>query len=1127
MNNYYKHMLISIFLTFSSIISADDVTIDFEDLKNLEHIQDYYNGGQGSLGSSGPDYGITFDGDALVIIDSDDGGTGNFANEKSPGHTIGFFLDSSKIVMNIENGFTEGFSFWYSSDASGGDVIVYPNPDGGGNAIDKLHLEPLGSEPGGGDPNGTFNRWAKKAIAFNGTAKSIVFQGVANKIAFDLITLSPTPPSNTFDISLGLEQIIHTPTSPIADTFSIYFKDVKSDTVDIPNICNNFIFKVEKDLSSTDSRGATQVTCHDPVDDKFSVDFKIKSTGKEAYFENYNTYICKKTDTTNCKPIENIHNFSVYGTQYNVEKDAFSFENGDWTEFLFKGIKACFRPFPGTCDVEQSKSIGLMRNLVDSFKEFVPKRKRENLEEELIGFKSKNGTVQFSGICHGLALSSIADYNNNLENSSWGESLNISLKKEEISTIFHEHWTNKNTESAKPFSKLPYNYKIDDLADMFHSLGKINYYFITQPSFSVGGGEKDWVGTYQRKYFSNIIEMSDFHKNKLKVGNVSNFSFDLKYTVDFYLFDSDFRAAGHSIIATQLIKYNDESISFSLHDNNIINELVTMKFNAKDKKFEKSGFIYDKDISKEDSIYKSTGHTFYNFKTYVNDTLFVYGKEPQAKTTQAFQADTVESNNYAYSFTNHIEVTIFGGELQEILNANTQQSIPLLPVVDNLEKDKAYLLDNLLMTKFYLPKSELYHISLQKFPQYPAFEVYAKIPNSAGEVEIINYENIFIKKDDATLASFLIGNGNNDKDIKREGGSDLPPDYDETFDIAITSVTNTNAIVLPTGINLHWTNPETPNFKEVVLLRKQNERPENITDGVEIYRGSSEQYIDTSGSNNAKYHYAFFAIAQDGSVSEAEYVFVDTFRYTLYGTVSDINGSEIKGTQVVLWNFDKSSIISSNSSDKNGLFTFNDLTNGTYRLVFTHDFYDFASNELQVNIQDMSLQVNNNAVGTPLLAVNVNPVIKVGETEAISWDGMHIDAQEAVDIMLYHNQAWEMIATSVPFDDYSIAFIATEAEENAKIKVSLSTDANVYAEKEIAILGDGEPPVDNIPGDFDADDDVDKDDLNTMRSQFGSNVTNPDDPSDLNKDGIINVLDYRLAIRLCTRPRCATEALPD
>lgn len=58
-------------------------------------------------------------------------------------------------------------------------------------------------------------------------------------------------------------------------------------------------------------------------------------------------------------------------------------------------------------------------------------------------------------------------------------------------------------------------------------------------------------------------------------------------------------------------------------------------------------------------------------------------------------------------------------------------------------------------------------------------------------------------------------------------------------------------------------------------------------------------------------------------------------------------------------------------------------------------------------------------------------------------------------------------------------------------------------------------------GDFDSDGDIDRNDLIIMRNEFGKEITSSNNIFDVNRDGEINVLDYRKVIKLCTRPRCA------
>lgn len=190
-----KVMLLASLMLMASFTYASVITLDFEGLKDQEAILQYYNGGFGSLGSGpGPNYGITFGADSLSLIDSDNGGNGNFANEPSP-DTIAFFLSGPGVVMNVPGGFDTGFSFFYTSsgDAS---VTVYDGLDGTGNVLGTIALSANYNINCSGDPTGDFCHWDPIGVTFNGIAKSVNFSGAADQVGFDNITLgagSPVP----------------------------------------------------------------------------------------------------------------------------------------------------------------------------------------------------------------------------------------------------------------------------------------------------------------------------------------------------------------------------------------------------------------------------------------------------------------------------------------------------------------------------------------------------------------------------------------------------------------------------------------------------------------------------------------------------------------------------------------------------------------------------------------------------------------------------------------------------------------------------------------------------------------------------------------------------------------------
>jgi hypothetical protein len=178
-------------------LSADVVVLTFEGLQDQEQVLGFYNGGTGSLGSGpGPAYGITFGDSALALIDADNGGSGNFANEPSP-DTIAFFLSGGNLVMNVLAGFDTGFSFFYTS-AAVGSITVYDALGGTGNILGSVPLGINWQNNGcTGDPSGDYCNWDPVGVAFGGTAYSVSFAGGVNQTGFDNISLGTETPVGT------------------------------------------------------------------------------------------------------------------------------------------------------------------------------------------------------------------------------------------------------------------------------------------------------------------------------------------------------------------------------------------------------------------------------------------------------------------------------------------------------------------------------------------------------------------------------------------------------------------------------------------------------------------------------------------------------------------------------------------------------------------------------------------------------------------------------------------------------------------------------------------------------------------------------------------------------------------
>lgn len=183
--------VLALTLVFGAVVSqAAVIQLTFEGIGDLNPVGNWYNGG------GGPNYGITFNPDALAVVSAANGGSGNFDGQPAPGDTILFFLTGSQAVMTYSAGFTTGFSFYYSApNTPGGFIDVWDGPDGTGNPL--AHLD-LGLTPSGGpgcSGNYTYCPWVPVGVGFAGTAQSVSFGGVANYIGFDNVTFGSTNPT--------------------------------------------------------------------------------------------------------------------------------------------------------------------------------------------------------------------------------------------------------------------------------------------------------------------------------------------------------------------------------------------------------------------------------------------------------------------------------------------------------------------------------------------------------------------------------------------------------------------------------------------------------------------------------------------------------------------------------------------------------------------------------------------------------------------------------------------------------------------------------------------------------------------------------------------------------------------
>ncbi len=214
-----RNRFIGLMLLFiASASNAATIVLDFEGVNasypsGFAFVQDFYDGGTSSDGTSGTNFGIEFTDNAQAIClntpgvtcsNTSRGGLGN------PNSQLGglFFLSGAETFMNVAAGFDTGFSFFYSAVNQAGSVSVFDGLNGTGNELATLSLSTTSSSCAS-TFNADFCPFVSSGIGFNGTAKSVSFAGVANQIVFDDITFGsitpdPEPVSAPGILALGI-----------------------------------------------------------------------------------------------------------------------------------------------------------------------------------------------------------------------------------------------------------------------------------------------------------------------------------------------------------------------------------------------------------------------------------------------------------------------------------------------------------------------------------------------------------------------------------------------------------------------------------------------------------------------------------------------------------------------------------------------------------------------------------------------------------------------------------------------------------------------------------------------------------------------------------------------------------
>ena len=965
--------------------------------------------------------------------------------------------------MNVPEGFTDGFSFYYSTHTAGS-VEVYDGLNGAGKLIATLSLKSL-PVLGKGDPNGAYDNWKLSTVSFSGTAKSVNFSGAINGIAFDNITLGPAPPIDVFGFQYKLNSISRKHGSTRSDGFSIWLEDFKPRDM-ARTICERYSFKVtEKGKSRAASK---QTGCeYNPKSDVLRVDFDIPGSGRSHYFENGVVYACVKGGE-DCEELKAIQDFSVYGTGFDLSRDAFSFKNGAWGSLAHR---------------RAAKGVNDFGHAIETIADFLPDKKRGDFWDS-VGYTEEKDVYYFldrknqpDGLCYGMAVASIAQFNHRQDRNAWGIGGNY---QDEWRKQIEGHWDNSEVKAVPPFKP----FDTDNVHKEFdrksvEALKKIAYHYAGHPFFSPlfesasrdRNPQSNWVGNDSEWTFRgsrwesskwNIDSTEDKERmvNTIKSGSPLQVTFRFIHRWYQRIIERKGKYGVHAVAATQVIRYHDKEIWY-MYDNNYPDQYTCLPVNYTESgKAERIIYLEcGKNVEAEgkeeyviDRFYSEIGEMDrQNIYAMADTTSSPKSIKQKAASPRAAAVEPKTPLSYLQPL--HLKVQLVGAEVTRV-RANSDKQVTTLPITSPvLEPDSAYRIANSFGESLYLPRGAICEIEIRRFSNDFPFKVFGTITDESGNVTVMNFEPERAPVGPGQKATLLVDGPASTIAIKGRRKS-YAPDFKEAYPLSVPPVQSVKAITLDNQVILAWDNPAFPNLASIRVIRKKGSAPKSPSDGTLVFFGLADQFPEYGLGSKDTYHYALFAVSTDSRYSEPAFITVNLDRYSIYGKLFDAGtNTPIRHANVELLTADKSRIVDISSTNNKGLYSFNGLTNGTYWLRFLSGVGESTSTDHKVIVNDQTLRVDNIYISTkPFIRLAVSREIMLDDVTRISWDGKGLEG-ERVNITLTRNGQEETIASNIRAGQRYYDWRALGSmDDAAQLRISLVSSPEIYDEKGVSLV---------------------------------------------------------------------------
>ncbi|MBU0943802.1 MAG: carboxypeptidase regulatory-like domain-containing protein [Proteobacteria bacterium] len=905
-------------------------------------------------------------------------------------------------------------------------------------------------------------------------------------------------------------------TRTVANHFAIWL-DITIDEQLSEMICNDYTFSVQEDFGGGNYKDvAHQDSCLYLADQstterrRYKVDFtllprkdvdpSLPLDSRASYFADGRLTVAPLLSPTNRAIIPRnwLDNFAVYGTTFDMEKDAFSFDNGSW------------RPGQTNYLYETKNDMAVFGDVIANY---LHETKRGDFWNH-VGWSNVSSSFHMGlaaeeqesmGLCHGMATAAAATFNDKAKTAAWG----IGGTFSQWQVAMASHWdvaTQRSTGPSLPFNTTSTVY---DRPDNIETMKKIMYYFAGQSSFhgikgstSIEANVGDiWRGRdsiyrkadYKSFFPSTLALGSGFREemiNLLTQGIVTPVQLESA-------------EGSHSILLASLISWNGHD-KYLHYDNNysydrIKQEGVEFAYFSEWYLGDNSDYNCLSSKNKENSLMqlvdKTTGNgkkvIYHNIERILVQTMspastnlpsnmadftpadpqniyalrsaeaIVPGISLNANQTSetALTGDRLTTDN-SETFSeiihkDHIKVFFVGAQELHVSDALTHSPVEVLPFAA-IEPDVATLQKNEAFITLYLPITDTYTLTAIKSPFFPLLKVYVTIPYQDGHVEYLNYEQLQTGHEDETSITFTVGRDNPDTSITRSLDAvpltSYVPDYSASLQTSVPAPTEFSALYEGGKVTMQWSAPDHANFAHVKLIRKDNDVPISLDDGISLYEGSLTTFTDTAVSDDSIYYYGLYSVDSEETISQNRSLLgIDTSMLSISGTVTS-EGQPVSGISIIVRDGNNREIDSTVTGTE-GRYTLNNFVAGDYSLEAVHPSYLITDSLRSLAISTENSVENFQAQAQSSLTLLWNSSKEVlGETVELTWASRNIVGSELVKIEVDHGSGFVEIAT-VPADSgwYHWQVTGPEVEE-ASLRISLVNAPAVIAFTQFSIV---------------------------------------------------------------------------